>query len=489
MLIPLKLLRDKPLQQQLHEQLRELIISSRLAPGARMPSTRLLAEQFSISRITALLTYERLIAEGYLRTIPAKGTFVHRADSFPPAEAACRVSAERVVGRPDPKLFPAAKWRALIRAALDKLGTDPADGEPALRQAIARWLATSRGLAVGADQIILAHGRQHALHIAAHLLLRPGDQAIVEAPGDPAVERLLSGEGARVAAVPVDDEGLRTELLPAGPAAMVLVTPEHQRPSGVAMSLRRREALLAWARRSGATVVEDDADGELRYEAAPAPPLMRLDRDETVIHAGDFGATLGVGVALGYLAVPRRLTEAAGAAGAVVGGYAGRLEADALAALLDSGGYARHLLTVRQTYLARRDTLVRSLRRHFGEDVAIAGTAAGLHIAWTRPSAAAVADMALRLGLDAGSCGEDTVLLGFGLPPERQIEIGVAQLAEALAEALPGALPGALNDVLSEGALAGGALAGGALAGGALAGGALAGVLADAERGRALPRG
>jgi GntR family transcriptional regulator/MocR family aminotransferase len=435
MLIPLKLLRDKPLQQQLHEQLRELIVSSRLAPGTRMPSTRMLAEQFSISRITALLTYERLIAEGYLQTIPAKGTFVHQPDSMARAAAAGTIATERAVGRPDPNLFPAVKWRALIRAALDNLGEETAGGDPALRQAIARWLSTSRGLAVSADQIILAHGRQHALHIAAHLLLRPGDRAIVETPGDPAAERLLAGTGATVIGVKVDDEGLRTELLPAGPAAMALVTPEHQRPLGVAMSLRRRQALLAWAGRSGATVVEEDSDGELRYEAAEAPPLMRLDRDEIVVHAGDFAATLGAGVAIGYLAVPRRLVGAARAASSVVGAYAGRLEAEALAALLDSGGYARHLLAVRKTCLARRDALVRSLRQHFGEATRIAGTASGLHLAWTRESAASVADMALRLGLDAGCCGQDVVLLGFGLPAERQIEISVTRLAEALADA------------------------------------------------------
>jgi GntR family transcriptional regulator/MocR family aminotransferase len=437
MLIPLKLLRDKPLQQQLHEQLRELIVSSRLAPGTRMPSTRMLAAQFSISRITALLAYERLIAEGYLRTVAAKGTFVHRADN-PPAPAAVPIAAGRTVGRPDPKLFPAAKWQTLMRAALDGLGEAPECGEPALQRAIARWLSASRGLAVEADQIILAHGRQHALHIAAHLLLRPGTRVVVEAPGDPLTEQLLAGTGATLIAVPVDDHGMRTELLPAWPAAMALVTPEHQRPLGAVMPLARRQALLAWAGQSGATVVEEDSDSELRYEPAEAPPLMRLDRDGIVLHAGDFAATLGAGVAIGYLAVPRRLIEAARAASSVAGLYGGRLEADALAALLDSGLYARHMLGVRRTCLARRDTLIRSLRLHFGEDARIAGTAAGLHIAWTRDHAQPVAELALRLGLDAGCCGDRVVLLGFGLPGERQIELGVARLAEALADARRG---------------------------------------------------
>nr|WP_294519410.1 PLP-dependent aminotransferase family protein [uncultured Rhodopila sp.] len=448
MLIPLKLLRDRPLQQQLYEQLRALIISSRLASGTRMPSTRMLAEQFSVSRITVLLTYERLIAEGYLRTIPAKGTFVHRvlaADGCVPrandnATAEPDPGTVRLPGRPDPHLFPAVKWRALIRTALNTLcadtGEEPVIAELGLRRAISRWLSTSRGLAVEADQIILAHGRQHALHIAAHLLLRPGSRAVTEAPGDPAAELMFAGSGANLVTVPVDEDGIQTERLPAGGAALVLVTPEHQRPLGSVLSLKRRHALLSWAARAGATVIEEDSDGELRYEEMDAPALMTLDRDGIVLHAGDFAAALGPGVMLGYLAVPQRLIGPARAASRLAGAFAGRLEAEALATLIDSGSYARHLHAVRKAYLLRRDALIRSLRRHFGETARISGAAAGLHLVWTLPpqlrSAAAVAAMARRLGLDAGRVGERAVLLGFGVPAVQQIETAVERLAQAL---------------------------------------------------------
>nr|WP_294508407.1 PLP-dependent aminotransferase family protein [uncultured Rhodopila sp.] len=444
MLIPLKLLRDKPLQRQLYEQLRALIVASRLAPGTRMPSTRLLADQFSISRITVLLTYERLIAEGYLRTIPAKGTFVHRvlaADgSVPRANDNAAAEPYPGVGRPDPHLFPAVKWRTLIRTALDNLaadiGEEPIGSDLGLRRAISRWLSTSRGLAVEADQIILAHGRQHALHIAAHLLLRPGSRAVIEAPGDQAVELMLAATGANVVTVPVDDDGIQTDRLPIGAAALALVTPEHQRPLGSVLSLQRRHELLTWAARAGAAVIEEDSDGELRYEDMDAPPLMSLDRDAIVLHAGDFAASLGPGVVLGYLAVPPRLIGPARAASRHAGAYAGRLEAEALAALIDGGSYARHLHAVRKIYLARRDALIRSLRQHFGETARISGTSAGLHLIWTLPpqvrSAATVAGMARRLGLDAGRVGERAVLLGFGAPAERQIEVAVGRLADAL---------------------------------------------------------
>jgi GntR family transcriptional regulator/MocR family aminotransferase len=448
MLIPLKLVRDQPLQQQLYEQLRQLIISSRLAPDTRMPSTRMLADQFSISRMTVLLTYERLIAESYLRTVPAKGTFVSRSlaadENHYPARsgnAGCDdTKAKHEVGRPDPRLFPAGRWSAHIRGALGHLGASLADehvhGDPLLRQAIARWLSRSRGIGVNPDQIILANDRQHALHIVARLLLRPGGRAAIESPCDPRTELLIAGSDVAVVRVPVDGDGILTDRLPAGPAALALVTPEHQRPTGAVMSLQRRQALLAWAVRSGATVIEEDSDGEFRYGSMDAPPLMSLDRDASVIHAGGFAASLGPGMMLAYLAVPQRLIGPARTAARLIGGCAGRLEQAALADLLASGGYARHLYHAGKTYLGRRDTMIGSLRRHFGERIRVGGTTAGLHLAWTLPAhlqcAAEVAVLARRFGLDAESGGDRLVLLGFGISEEHQIEAGVSRLAAAL---------------------------------------------------------
>jgi len=450
MLIPLKLVRDQPLQQQLYEQLRDLIASSRLAPDTRMPSTRMLAEQFSVSRITVLLTYERLIAENYLRTEPAKGTFVSSAvaaDATPCHNQHHKTNghetiAEHSVGRPDPRLFPSGRWRALIRSALDSLGAsladDHLDGDPALRHAIARWLSASRGIAVSPDQIILASGRQHALHIATHLLLRPGSRAVVESPCDPRAEALIASTGVTLVRVPVNADGIQTDRLPAGPSALALVTPEHQRPMGVVMSLARRHALLAWAARSGATIVAEDSDGEYRYDLTYIQPLMSLDQAELVIHAGDFAATLGPGMMLGYLAVPHRMIEPARVASRLIGDRAGRLEETALANLLDSGGYARHLHDRRKIYLSRRDSLIASLHRNFGDHLWLAGTMAGLHLAWTLPKGAehaiAIASLARRCGLDAGSVGDQVVLIGFGNPGEAQIETGINRLAAALAK-------------------------------------------------------
>jgi GntR family transcriptional regulator / MocR family aminotransferase len=445
MLIPLKLVRDQPLQQQLYEQLRDLIVSARLAGGTRMPSTRMLADQFSVSRMTVLLTYERLIAELYLTAVPAKGTFVTRTAVPQPLLPAKRPTTEPVAiaalpGRPDPRLFPAGRWRALIRDALDCLGAslaaDHHDGDPALRGAIAHWLSTSRGLATGPDRIILANGRQHALHIAAHLLLGPGLRAVIESPCDPRAEALIASTGATVIRLPVDQDGIRTDLLPEGPAAMALVTPEHQRPLGAVMSEARRRSLLGWAERCGAAVVADDVDGELRFEAVNSPALMSLDRGIRVIHLGGFAISLGPGVQLAYLAMPAAMIVAGRVASRLIDDHVGRLEAAALTAMLEGGAYARHLHQLRKVYLGRRDSLIRSLRRHFGADIRVEGQTGGLHFIWHLPQhlgcAAAVAEAARQHGLDAVRLRDHAVLLGFGVPDESHIDTGVGRLAEAL---------------------------------------------------------
>jgi len=463
MLIPLNLTRDQPLQQQLYEQLQDLIASARLRPGVRMPSTRALAEQFGISRNTTLLTYERLIAEGYLETLPAKGTFVVR----PPVRLARGLAEtqrplgllpgsgqlpleEARVGRPDPSLFPVGRWRALMRNALDgmgaRLGSDDPGGSPALRNAIADWLSTSRGLAVAPEQVVLVNGRQQALHIIAHLTLRPGARAVVEDPCDPTAAAALGAEAAKLIRVPVDADGLRTDCLPVcqpgGEVALVHVTPEHQRPLGVTMSRGRRIALLAWAQRAGALVLEEDCEGELRYGDTNVPSLLSLDTDERVILLGGFCTSLGPWIGMAYLVLPHRLLTAAQVARRMIDDSRRRLEETALAELLESGFYARHLHRLGKAYANRRDALMTALRHNFGEPAATWGEHAGLHLSWFPPpyvgSPAHLAPLARRCGLEAVAVALDTpgrppvmqpVLLGFGALPERQIAVRVAQFA------------------------------------------------------------
>ena len=530
MLIPLKLVRDQQLQQQLFDQLRDLIVSNRLRPGSRMPSSRMMAEQFAISRMTVLLTYERLIAEGYLATRPAAGTFVahpvakpsvdsliaasalslahppaahppaahppaahppaahpggppaaHPPEGHPPAgpqacDAVSRTAAdmphgaaaahgpEPRVGAADPSLFPTQRWRSLMRQGLDRLGTqfgaEHAGGNPALRDAIATWLSTSRGLAVFADQVMLVKSRQQALHVIAHLASRPCEgrraavrgsgcpmsqdrsmandaaRIVVEDPCDAAAAAVLAGEGARLARVEIDQDGLCADRLPEGDAALIHLTPEHQRPLGVILSRARRAAVLDWAARNGALILEEDIDGELRYDNMNIPSLMSLDRSERVIMLGGFGVSLGPLLDMAYLVLPRWLAPFAQSTRRLIDDSRGGLEQMALAEFMGGGGYARHLHRLSKVYASRRDALLAALRRHLGDRSSVWGHHAGLHLAW-RPSAdagppAALAALARRHGLDASAPRHDVVLLGFGLLDERHIETGVRRLAEAL---------------------------------------------------------
>jgi GntR family transcriptional regulator/MocR family aminotransferase len=457
-LIPIHLLRDQPLQRQIYDQLHELIVTGGLQHGTRMPSTRMLAEQFGISRITVLLTYERLIADGCLETRPAQGTFVNWRAVARPAGPAIRMVVNNpapepaiarpdlVVGAPDASLFPAGRWRTLMRGALDHLGaqirSEHASGNKELREAISGWLSTSRGLPVQPDQIMLFNGRQQALHLAAHLASCPAGRMVVEDPSDANASATLAFEGGELVRVPVDADGLCTALLPEGAARLVYVTPEHQRPLGVCLSQPRRAELLAWARRSGALVVEDDCDGELRYGDMPHAGLMRQDRDGSVMMLGGFSASLGPWLNIAYLVLPRRLVADALKARRLIDDRRCSLEETSLAELIASGSYSRHLHRISKSYAARRDALVSALQQHFGDVQAFWGGQAGLHLTWFPPEAAGpsgpLAEAARACGLEAISLspairarvpGGQAVLLGFGTLAADQITARVADLA------------------------------------------------------------
>ena len=450
MLIPVQLMRDQPLQRQLYEQLRALIETSRLLPGTRMPSTRMMAEQFAISRITVLLTYERLIAEGFLETRPAKGTYVSAPPKPQAVPAPIRLAAASEppavtngVGLPDPALFPAGRWRALMRAALDRLGaqvrTPHPAGSPSLRHAITHWLSSSRGVSVTPEQIMVFNSRQQALHFVAHLLLPRGGRVVVEGPCDQPTSSVLAGDGVALERVAVDAQGLCPQRLPEGEVSLIHVTPEHQRQLGVALSHGRRLALLAWAERAGAVVLEEDGDGELRYgDLHAAPSLMTLDSAERVILLGGFAASLGPWLHTAYLALPERLVPEALAIRRLLDDGNSVLEDNALAELLHSGLYARHLHQLSRIYAGRRDALIHALAQHFGPSQAVWGTQAGLHLAWFPPAelgaAAGVAGQARGCGLESGFVHGTAehgpaLQLGFGQLPEDRLGARVAQLA------------------------------------------------------------
>lgn len=472
------------LQAQLYEQIRKLILGGRLKPGTPLPASRALSRQLGVSRNTVMLAYDRLSAEGYLQTREAIGTYVSfelpedcltakrlastadtSAQDFPTRRQIAfagrpqavvnqrRLAYDFWLGRPDPHSFPIKAWRRLINRTLVTAGTrlteyrDPA-GLIDLRQAIADHIGPARGINVDPDQIIIVAGCQEGLNLTARLLLREGMSVAIENPAYQGAAYLYESYRARLMPVCVDENGLSVEDLPAEGAALLYVTPSHQYPMGFTLSLERRLRLLDWAWRTGTYIVEDDYDSDFRYRGSPIAALMGLDSHGCVIYLGTFSKSIGAGLRIGYLVVPKHLAGPAGTAKALLDNGHPWLEQAVLAEFLAGGGYDNHLRRIRQSYAERRDCLTDCLKRHFGE-VAISGSECGMHIAWHLPDdlprAARLQEMAAEHGVgiytlqsgaayDFGGCAysDRAIMLGFSSLNERQIRSGTERVAAAV---------------------------------------------------------
>jgi GntR family transcriptional regulator/MocR family aminotransferase len=415
-----------PLQSQISDQIRQLVGSGILTPASRVPSTRALSLQLGVSRNTVALAYDELVAEGLLEVESSAGTMVSRnlpadfarvppsPDRAPePAPAARRPLAfsgrgprlydararnlthDFRLGQPDPALFPHSAWRRLIVESVGRGGAALVRyGEPAgllaLREAIAGHLRLARGIQCDADQVVVVAGVQQGLDLVARVLIKPGIDAVVESPCYEGAALAFASYGARLVPGPVDDEGLRVARLPVGPA-LAYVTPSHQFPLGPTLPLARRLALLDWAHRSGAYLVEDDYDSDFRYDGSPLVALYALDRGHTTIYLGTFSKSIGAGLRLGYAVFPPALAPAAVAAKALLDNGHPWLEQAAAAAFLSSGGFERHLQRTRRRYLMRRDCLLHELRRRFGP-CRVDGAEGGMHVAWHLPAGAPPAE-------------------------------------------------------------------------------------------------
>jgi GntR family transcriptional regulator/MocR family aminotransferase len=475
---------------QLAEQLRNAIRQGRIASGTRLPSSRQLSEQLDVSRNTVVRAYEQLTMEGYVDSRPASGMFaaLHSPDELThPSEGSAdsrvpfsravempmplltprapmlasqhrgRISFDFFPGRPNPALFPIKTWRRLIRTALSHGGAlglsdygDPG-GLPALRTSIAHHLAAARGVIADPAQIVIVAGIQEGINIAARLFLAPGTVAAVETPCYQGAAFAFEAAGSALASVPVDEDGLITEDLPKRPAALLYLTPSHQYPTGHTLSLARRHAAIAWARRTGCYILEDDYGGDFRYEGSPLPAIAGMAPD-CAIHLGTFSTSLGAGLRLGYMVLPPHLADAARQAKMLLNGGNPWLEQAALAEMIRSGSYAAHLTRIRAHYRDNRDSLLASLRRHFG-DVAISGDAGGLHVFWELPpgvpDAATLEGLArrTRVGIYAlrsaaahepqpSALSRRGIVLGYAALTPRQIEQGIARLSDAIDETL-----------------------------------------------------
>jgi GntR family transcriptional regulator / MocR family aminotransferase len=465
----------RPIGEQLRRQLRSLIRSGSLLAGAQLPPTRLLAVQLGLARKTVADVYESLVHEQLLEARQGRGSFVRampqggltHEPSRPgaPLASAPRVAAMRdlaapflrvvdnplarfdfVGGSPDPALFPTEDWRRHLLAAQRQIGangayTTPA-GSVALREAIAEHVAYARGVRCTAADVIVTQGAQQAFDLLARLLIAPGEVAAVESPGYPPMVALLKAQGARVVATPVDDEGLQVEQLP-GDARLAYTTPAHQFPLGMAMSTARRLALLAWADRQGAVVIEDDYDSEFRFEGRPQDSLQGLDRTGRIAFVGSFSKTLSPALRIGYLIAPPALREALLTLKHVSDWHGPTLLHGALAGFMHDGSYRRHLRRSQSVYGERRQRLLAGLAGPLAPWLEGVPTEAGFHLAARlRPDckvdSARLASFARRVEvglypLASFGPAPEGLLMGFGRISASDMDTAVQRLAELLA--------------------------------------------------------
>ncbi len=456
-----------PLYRQVYDAYRAAILSGRLRPGQRLPSTRALAAALGFSRLPALNAFEQLLHEGYIEGRVGAGTFV--ASALPddltraPGSGATARAPYRPPGARDegglgpfrvsvPALdhFPHRVWARLLARHGRRLSNElMAYGDPAgygpLREAIAEYLRTARAVRCDAAQVLIVSGSQMALQICALALLGAGRTVCVEEPGYPGARDALRLSGARVAPVPLDDEGLDVERMAAlgRRPRLVYVTPSHQYPLGTSMSAARRLALIAWARRSNGWILEDDYDSEYRYASRPLGALQGMGPDARVIYIGTFSKVLFPSLRMGYMVVPPALWDRFVRLREALDIFSPTLSQAVLADFLREGHFARHLRRMRKLYLGRRNALVERIRARLGDLLTIHSAEAGLHLSAFLPPgvddrevlrrAAAMGVTATALSTCyAGRRARSGLILGFGGSDERRIGEAVETLREVI---------------------------------------------------------
>ncbi|CAB99169.1 MULTISPECIES: PLP-dependent aminotransferase family protein [Streptomyces] len=379
----------------LQEALRDAVRSGRLAPGTRLPSSRDLAADLKVSRGLVTEAYEQLTAEGYLRSGRGAGTWVGdavraarpRARDLAPRSPADRV--DFVPGTPDLSLFPRSAWAAAQRGVLtelehESLGYPDPRGLPRLRTALAELLARRRGVVADPERIMVVSGVAQATSLLASVLHARGTRtAGVEDPGSPQHHALYGAAGLGTVPLPLDDEGLATGPLYASGVRLVVATPAHQFPTGIAYSARRRAELLDWARSVDGLVLEDDYDGDFRYDRAPVGALQGLD-PERVAYTGSVSKSLAPGLRLGWLLVPDWLADDVVERKRTTDLGHPALDQALFARFVERGDYDRQLRVCQRAYRERRDTLVGALAEYF-PGARVTGIAAGLHAIVTLP--------------------------------------------------------------------------------------------------------
>ncbi|MBN3217041.1 PLP-dependent aminotransferase family protein [Pectobacterium polaris] len=396
---------DAPIYLQLYRRYRDAIAAGKLHPGDRVPSVRSLASELNLARGTVEMAYQILISEGYFLARGPAGTIVSPhldslGESLPvtvsqpaakvhPQPKALAVDSPQPfqLGLPALDAFPRKVWTRLSGHNLRTLDTvamnypDPVGYEP-LRRSIATYLAISRGITCTHEQVFITPGYRGALELVCRALLQPGDVGWYEDPGYIFARQFLERAGMNLEPVPVDEDGLNVDIgqQRAADARFALVTPTHQSPMGVALSLPRRLQLLEWASHRQAWIIEDDYDSEFRYHGRPLPPLKSLDRDGRVLYTGTFSKVLFPGLRLAYLVVPEPQVGRFRDAANHLCGPGSILPQATVADFMDQGHFARHLRRMRSLYATRRGYVVDALLQALGSRLDIQPQAGGIHV-------------------------------------------------------------------------------------------------------------
>jgi GntR family transcriptional regulator / MocR family aminotransferase len=466
----------EPLFRQVYSGLRHAILSGTLRVNDRLPSTRDLAEQLDISRTVILLAYDQLLAEGFVTGRGGSGTYVSeglagnivsrkkksatlRLSRFGKAAVEVMPSVDSpqrqpialrydfAYGRSDLETFPFAVWRRLLlrqarRAPSRRFDYGSALGSDDLREAICAHLRRSRAVVCAPSDVIVVNGSQQALDLVIRVLVEKGDSVVIEDPHYNGTREALRAAGARLKPVPVDRDGLNPAKLP-NEASVAFVTPSHQFPTGAILPLDRRLALLDWARRQNAVIVEDDYDGEFHYDGRPLESLQGLDKEGRIVYIGTFSRTVFPALRIGYLVAPGSLVPAFTAAKWLSDLHSATLEQQTLAEFITMGMYERHLRRLRRRNTTRRKALLDAIHTFLGDRVEVTGDGAGAHIVlWpkNRISEESVIAQAAKRGLGIygiSHCflkrpSRPGFMLGYARLNEREIREGIRLFGEVL---------------------------------------------------------
>ncbi|WP_165799593.1 PLP-dependent aminotransferase family protein [Sphingomonas oleivorans] len=469
-----------PIYQQLFGQLRGMILNGELASGTRLPATREIAKLIQCSRSTVLLAFEMLMNEGYVEARQGSGTYV--VDTVPEDAIGCRSTSaapdkmpagvrlsttasalldldipksllphSRVIF-PDVREFPFGTWSALFRSAwkqpeADLLGPHDPMGYLPLRRVIADYLRDIRGLICDPEQIAITSGTSHGLNLLFQLLLSPGDQVVLEDPSAPWMVAKAIACGAQPLFIPVDGEGicLDANSEAASGARLAVVTPSHQFPLGYVLSQRRRTALLNWAQRNDAWIIEDDFDSEFRFAGRPLPPLYTADQSCRVFYMATFSKILIPNIRLGYIVLPPQFVESYSRLRAIVDRYTSLQLQPVVASFIEDGHYASHLRRMRALYEGRQNTLLALAERYLPELLRFEPQDGGMHsVGWLLDSlphnisAARLADLANKAGIPLSPLSTychrfprpEAVLFGYARYSQGEISYIMQKLAD-----------------------------------------------------------